>query len=73
MLQGVRDEKDGAQRETNRTRETLMGFDLKLEEYRRELAARMENFDPMEYNLIEKDWFEGEKREMLTVMKDKCR
>ena len=44
----------------NKTRDLIDSFDLKLEQYRLELTSKMESFNPLEYNLMEKDYYKQE-------------
>ncbi len=75
MVQNM-DELRNAKNYTNfqfdKTQDTLGKFDLKLEEYRQQMAFKMANFDPMQFNLLEKDFFEKEKTQIQTMIRQRC-
>lgn len=50
----------------------LEEFDLKLEQYKRALNDKMEAFDPLQFNLMEKDYFFTERDNLYKMLRQRC-
>lgn len=72
-IEAVQREKVDAVFKIDKTNEVLQVFDTKLEEYRQSLAMKMEAFDPLQYNLMERNFFEEEKVNIYRAVRGRCR
>ena len=55
-----------------KTKNALDSFDLKIEQYKKSLNNKMDNFNPLEFDLLEKESFKYEKEEIYSMIKLRC-
>ncbi|CDW80189.1 UNKNOWN [Stylonychia lemnae] len=58
--------------DVEKNRQLLEKFDLKLEQYKSELTNKMESFNPLDFNLMEKDFFNQEMQKTYNFIRERC-
>lgn len=72
-LEDLRSAKNYTNYQFDKTQDIIAKFDLKLEEYRQQMTFKMQNFDPLQFNLVERDIFEKEKTNIQSMIRQRCR
>eukprot|EP00347_Sterkiella_histriomuscorum_P015104 403358306 len=68
----LQEHKKSSVHDIGKTRDLIDSFDLKLEQYKNELTSKMEAFNPLEFNLMEKDYFFSEQEKTYLHIRSKC-